>query len=232
MVIDAFMWSYEREAVEIRVKNLSGIVDAHLAVQADNTFRGDKRKTQPLNIPGVQEVIVHIPDNLPTWKKEAWLRDEVLRQAVLKFGKDHVYIISDGDEIPNPWAILEARLPQRLMTDYRSFYANWRAIDHVLENQPTIGKLRHYRLGAQHARTANWKQSKLWGWHLSSLGNTSKEKLSTYSHDEYDNEQYKSDEALNMARESKRDFLNRFDLEYTADIPIGVPKHLIRGEYD
>lgn len=230
MIIDAFMWSYEEEAVTLRLEVLKDVVDFHVAVQATNTFRGEQRTVNELSHPKLTNVIVTIPDNLDPWESEKWLRDRVLIEAQNLHGKA-TYIVSDGDEIPNPEAILNTRLPAKLMTDYRNFYANWRAKDHVLEHQPTIGTTAHYKLagGAGNARWhSSWRKSNKWGWHLSSLGDTSAEKLRTFAHAEYDDEEHHN--LLDEFKKSHKDFLGRFELEYTEDIPPNTPKHLLGGE--
>lgn len=230
MIIDAFLWSYELDAVNIRLKALKGYVHAHMALQATNTFRGEPRECKPLGLPNVTDVFVTIPKGLDPWQSEKWLRDEVLKQAVKVYGKDNIFIVSDGDEIPSPEAIKEyTGTPIKLMTDYRNFYANWRAKEHVLEHQPTIGTLQDYTKagGANSARWyGNWKQSINRGWHLSSLGDTSREKLKTFSHTEYDTKEYKS--KLGKNKQEMKDFLGRFELERTEDIPPFTPKRLIK----
>lgn len=230
MIIDAFMWSYEEEAVRIRLDVLKDVVDYHVAVQATNTFRGEERPLMAFKHDKLINVTVTIPDGLNPWQSEEWLRNQVLIEAQKRF-PGATYIISDGDEIPHPKAIKESRLPSKLMTDYRNFYADWRAVEHVLEHQPTIGTTVQYKLagGANEARWhGNWRKSNKWGWHLSSLGDTSELKLKTFAHSEYDTPEYI--ENLNVAKDKKRDFLDRFDLECTEDIPPGTPEHLLGGK--
>ncbi len=235
MIIDVFIWSYELEAVNLRLNVLRHCVDAHVAVQATNTFRGTPREVYMLasDFKNVHESVVTIPDGLNAWESEKWLRDEALNQAVKLFGEDATYIVSDGDEIPNPYSIAQFagnKKPMKLMTDYRNFYADWRAADHVLEHQPTIARYRDYVRagGACDARwSANWRKSNDWGWHLSSLGDTSEMKLKTFAHEEYD-----TPETIKMVKRAKnhhRDFLNRFDLEYTTTIPPHTPDRLLGG---
>lgn len=237
MVIDAFMWSYELDAVKIRLEALNDVVTAHVAVQATNTFRGQKRKVKKLNLPNVIDVIVTIPDGLDVWQSEKWLRNTVLAEAVKIYGDEPWYMVCDGDEIPRPEAVIEAvfsNQPATLRTDYRNFYADWRGTGDELDHQPTIGKLEHYQQvgGAGDARWhAQWIRSTLSGWHLSSLGgdNVIKEKLETFAHTEYDTPKWKAQVAVD--RKKHRDFLDRFDLVYTNDIPKGVPPHLLGGEF-
>lgn len=237
MVIDAFMWSYERDAVKIRLATLANVVGATVAVQADNTFRGEPRKVRKLNLPGVTDVVVHIPAGLDVWESEKWLRNTVLAEAVKLFGEHELYMVSDGDEIPRPDAIIAAAfagIPMALRTDYRNFYADWRGKGDELEHQPTIGRLDDYIAvgGAGDARWhAHWQRSEEVGWHLSSLGKDDAitAKLETFAHTEYDTDEYKA--GLAAARASHKDFLNRFELEYTDDIPLGVPKRLLGGKF-
>lgn len=233
MIIHSFMWSYEREAVEISIKNLCHVVDYVVAVQATNTFRGHKREVSLLNIKGVTDIVVTIPNGLDPWESEKWLRDQTLIEAYNLFGDKCMYMISDGDEIPNSESIKEAarlKKPTKLMTDYRNFYADWRASDHILEHQPTVATYQDYMTvgGAGNARWhSNWTKSKEFGWHLSSLGNVSHLKLETFAHTEYDTEEYKK--GLDESKKNHMDFLNRFKLEYTTDIPKGIPDNLLGG---
>jgi hypothetical protein len=236
MVIDAFMWSYERDAVKIHIANLAGVVDAHIAVQATNTFRGKPRTVKKLDLPNVIDVIVTIPKGLDAWGSEKWLRDAVLTEAIKLYGPSEWYLISDGDEIPRPEAVTAAvssKQPTALQTDYRNFYADWRGTGEQLAHQPTIGRVGHYLNvgGANDARWyGDWVKSTIVGWHLSSLGGDAliKEKLETFAHTEYDTPEWKAQ--LASSREGMRDFLDRFDLEYTTDIPKAVPKRLLGGK--
>lgn len=237
MVIDAFMWSYERDAVKIRLATLANVVSVHVAVQATNTFRGQKRRVKKLNLPNVIDVVVTIPSGLDVWESEKWLRSATLAEAYKLFGDNELYMVSDGDEIPRPESIIAAAFagqPMTLRTDYRNFYADWRGTGDELEHQPTIGRIDDYEAvgGAGDARWhAHWQRSEEAGWHLSSLGGDDviKQKLETFAHTEYDTDEIKA--ALQSFRENKQDFLGRFALEYTDDIPLGVPKRLLGGKF-
>jgi len=235
VIIDAFMWSYEYDAVKIRLATLGNTVDKHVAVQATNTFRGKPREVRKLDLPNVIDVIVTIPEGLDPWESEMWLRDSVLIEAN-KLYPDAIYIVSDGDEIPHPAAILAAGgKPTTLLTDYRNFYADWRGVlKWQPDHQPVIGRIEDYEDvgGASNARWyAQWPKSNAIGWHLSSLGGDEmiREKLETFAHSEFDDEAIKS--IVPEARNNRKDFLNRFDLEYTEDIPKGVPPHLLGGAF-
>lgn len=237
MVIDAFMWSYERDAVKIRLATLSNVVTAHVAVQATNTFRGEPRKVRKLNLPNVTDVVVTIPKGLDVWESEKWLRNTVLAEAVKLYGPNELYMVCDGDEIPRPESIIAASfagIPMTLLTDYRNFYADWRGTGEELAHQATIGRLHDYQNvgGAGDARWhAFWTRSEERGWHLSSLGGDAviKQKLETFAHTEYDTDEVKAQ--LDAARKGHKDFLNRFELEWTDDIPMGVPKRLLGGKF-
>lgn len=237
MVVDAFMWSYERDAIKIRLATLANVVGVHVAVQATNTFRGEPRRVRKLNLPNVIDVVVTIPAGLDAWESEKWLRNTVLAEAVKLCGSAELYMVCDGDEIPRPESIIAASFagqPMTLVTDYRNFYADWRGTDEELAHQPTIGHLYDYENcgGAGNARWhAFWPRSEEKGWHLSSLGGDAviKKKLESFAHAEYDTDEIKAQ--LDTARKGHKDFLNRFELEYTDDIPLGVPKRLLGGKF-
>lgn len=61
---------------------------------------------------------------------------------------------------------------------------------------------------------------------MSSLGDTSRQKLKTFAHTEYDKPQYADNIDKNKA--DMKDFLGRFELERTDDVPPFTPKRFIK----
>jgi hypothetical protein len=177
MIVDCTMVAYERDAIDVRVAELSALVDMFHAVQGDVTFQGHPR--EPMDMPG-QVIWQRI--SLPTdaaangfvdefwqgasgavWAREKFLREASLTLAAWHVGEDAFFLVCDADEIPHPEAVRQAVDeypvvgPRTLRMDYREWYANWRAPDswqppHAHTNQPVIGRLEDFKaMGGPHA---------------------------------------------------------------------------------
>lgn len=232
MIIDAFMWSYEADAVDVRLREYAGLVDLHVAVQGTTTLRYEPRETPEIQHPNVINVMTQIPPGLTPFEAEEFLRDRCLKAAIAHseaFTPSTRVMISDGDEIPHPDAITEAVRFGRLMslrTDYREWFMDWRAPDAwQLERQPFIGTAEQIlmRGGASRTRvdTIHLPKTRAVGWHLSTCGNAAhaSRKLSTFSHPEVDTPEHNDLTWLDTARMKGRDLLDRFDLIPTDDLP-------------
>ncbi len=256
------MVAYELDAIRVRLAELEGVVGVHHAVQGALTFRGVPHG--PLELPGqVVSEVVDFPDRfvfeggadvpaekLP-WCREVFLRDASLTEAV-HIDPEALFMVCDGDEIPHPDAVRQAVGeydtvgPRTLVTDYRQWWADWRAPDvlqypYPLVHHAVIGKFDDYvGVGGAHmARSAivGWPPCDATGWHLSSLGDTAfmHQKLEMFAHSELDNPQVRDLQRLEQCRRERRDFLDRFRLEETADLPATIHRfpHLLsapRGE--
>ena len=159
---------------------------------------------------------------------------------------DAFFLVADADEIPHPDAVEQAVTeydregPRTLLIDYREWYANWRAPDgwqnaHI--HQPVIGKFGDFvKIGGAHAarfspfyrddlrREYKWPSCDATGWHLSSLGDATfmHNKIGAFSHAELDNPHDRDLERIEGYRRARKDFINRFDLEITADLPVTI----------
>lgn len=234
------MWSYETAAVAIRFVELSDTVDSHVAVQGTVTFRGATRtpSTPPVS---TRPLIEHV--TTPTGD-DPWSREKTQRDAIAEFtaqaSPDALIIVSDGDEIPHPDAIRRAVAeydsvgPRTLPVDYREWFANWRAPDawqypHAHCHMPTVGTAADYATvgGACEARWGMyWPHCEPRGWHLSNLGDARyvHDKFGQFAHSEVDNPHDRNTNRLQTFRDRRRDCIDRFDLETTADLPATIDR--------
>lgn len=116
MVIDAVMYSGEREALAIRLHELAGVVDLHVIVEAAETFTG---LPKPLTFARDDALgcfsehrarILYCVATLPPggpWEREAYQRNACTRMLD-GLPDDAVVLIGDVDEVPAAEAVRDA----------------------------------------------------------------------------------------------------------------------------
>jgi beta-1,4-mannosyl-glycoprotein beta-1,4-N-acetylglucosaminyltransferase len=119
-IIDGFTFFNELDLLEIRLAELSGVVDQFILVEATKTFSG---LAKPLHYSAnkqrfarwadkINHIVVDFPD-FPDEPASAWRREYLQRDAIAQgfagFGKADIALISDVDEIPKA-EILERSL--------------------------------------------------------------------------------------------------------------------------
>jgi hypothetical protein len=238
MIVDCIMFSYEHDALSVRLAELNDVVDVHLVVQGSKTFRGDPREIVKLEHPKIINEVVDFPAGLRSpWHYEKYQRDMTVTLAKHHFGHedDMWVIVADADEIPHPEAIKSATRPQKLGTDYREWFADWRAPgDWQPTHQPFMAPAELVGSAHDHRFQHTWRQrNPLFGWHLSTLGDDAlaHQKIREFSHSEYDTSEWTDRDRLAAVRSHGIDIFERFTLEQTADLPgcIADFPHLLGG---
>jgi len=229
------MYSYEPAALAVRMEELKDIVDIHVIVEGNLTFRGNPRTPTRPSGDKVRSFVIDLPAgaDVNPWHRETLQRNASAQIARDTFGRSNFLIVADADEIPHPEAIEAAASTGRgkLRTDYREWYANWRAPNEwQLYHQPMLVKASVLDRGhtAQSIRESSGATTPVGpvGWHLSTLGGASlaAEKLASFSHSEYDLDEWKEQEAVLSRIESRTDILERFTLEETENLPLCIYK--------
>lgn len=115
MIYDCFTFFNELELLELRLNELSPVVDKFVLVEATKTHQG---KPKPLyyeenkaRFEKFADKIIHVIAEFPSHITDAMQRDHYQRSAIMEGLKscspDDVVIISDLDEIPVPKKIVE-----------------------------------------------------------------------------------------------------------------------------
>lgn len=232
MIIDTFLYSgYDHAAVEVRMEVLKDVVDLHVAVQGNLTFQGQPRE-RSLVPEGCKSVTVSLSPAADPWGREAELRDACahIGFSMSDAKPDNLILVSDADEIPHPDAIRQAQGYDGIMflqTDARQWFMNWRyPNDWQLRQQPVAGRWADFESagGANAARFnyQGWPSAGPRGWHFSGLGDErlAQAKLGSFSHTEYAHRAL-DPLFLRSMRDARRDYLDRFALERTTDLPPG-----------
>jgi hypothetical protein len=117
-VLDVFLYDGERDMLDCRMRELDGIVDLHVAIEADVTISGERRErtarsTRKLKVIQVSLAdLTDVPEQIGPWVKsgmaERWQRDYKQRNGATAFLADFpdaVVISGDVDEIPTAQAV-------------------------------------------------------------------------------------------------------------------------------
>jgi hypothetical protein len=237
VIVDCTMFSYEHDALAVRLAELEPVVDAHVVVQATTSFRGDPLEVTDLSglSDKLVQVVVDFPDILDPWQREKWLRDETVRAAQREFGELVHVLVADADEIPHPDAItLYSGYPITVRNDYREWYADWRApLQWQPPHQPYIAPITSVHSAHDlRVQMAFFSVGPV-GWHLSTLGDAAfaSRKVGMYAHSEYDTDYWREVKRLEDTRTDGMDMFERFKLEHTMDLPSTIDRfpHLLGG---
>lgn len=217
-IIDCFIFYNELELLTYRLNILYNVVDYFIIVESTHTFTGKEKKLfyndNKFLFENFSDKIIHIiVNNLPykypdinlnnneQWKNEAFQRNAI------SFGINHitnlndndVIIISDLDEIPDPNTL------ENIKNDIIKVDINILEMDFYYYNLnstftdkwPLCKIMSYNRYKDLNISCENIRQLKVpviqkGGWHLSYFGDANfiKNKIISFSHQEYNNDYY------------------------------------------
>lgn len=242
MLVDVFMYAgygAEFDLIELRLKELAGVVDKHIAIELSETFSGLPKL---LAGPQLEHRFRAYADRLSayafdapcdlnsSWDREHFLRDCMVSACEQEMVDDTAIVItSDCDELPKPDVLRSIQFmpfPVRLKLDVYYYFANLRSSE-VPEHGPVVAPLRYYRQTAPSAaRLLQPATTILSGaWHFSYLGmppETVKQKLAWFSHQELNCEPYNQTERIAELVRRRQDLFGRgfsFAVEEESKLP-------------
>lgn len=200
MIYDCFLYNNEKDLLEIRRDELRGLNVTHALVQSFETFSGNAKEctyfARRSNDGLIGKTLWGFDDGT-AWEKEAYQRNAIM-SLLDGASDDDIVIISDADEIPRKEAV-ERYEPYMgiasLSMDLYYYYLNlcsgkqvWRMpkiLTYGMLKNSTPNEIRN--CNAQTIINDG-------GWHFSYLGGVDaiKNKISSYSHTEYNTEQFTS----------------------------------------
>lgn len=208
-VIDAFLFAWELDVLDIRLHELDAVVDNFVMVEAlemHGSARTKERAAVQDIIAPFQHKITHVVlehlEPAYTGPETCWPRENfhrnALMPAVLSVGatSHDAVLLSDCDEIPRIGAVRAAlnNLPQRGMTVFDLDFFYYNVNSYVSQwTRSTIGTLAQYHNagGFQAVRDAtnrqfSWRVMPKAGWHLSYFGDLEmiRRKVSNFAHAE------------------------------------------------
>lgn len=244
MILDAFIFYNELELLDIRFRELYDEVDWFILVEATRTFRGDPKplffkENQERYLPYMSKVVHIVVDDMPM-HTDAWGREDHQRNAIARGvdiinpPNDAILLISDVDEIPDISAIRSTQIDDImcLQQDFYYYTMTWKHRDSWTSARVLpIKRFRRPNVTANSIRmsSVHSKPIPYAGWHFSYLGDISfiRKKIESFSHQEFNFEQYKNTEHLEECIRNGKDLFFRHDKQLSY-IPLHLNPYLPR----
>jgi hypothetical protein len=231
-IVDCFTFYNEYDMLKFRLTELYDTVDHFVIVEADKTFVGNNKEMNFLNVEDdikqfLDKVIYIQVTDMPVGD-DAWARERHQRNCisrgldVLDLQGDDIVTITDCDEIPDPKSLKEIvdyviLQPITLRQDMYYYNLNTR-----LKNKWYHPKLATYELVKLYRGTENIRMSytthaiENGGWHFSYFGDIKmiQNKLMHFSHQEFNTDEFTSEENIKDAIANHRDLFKRDGIDY------------------
>ena len=256
-IIDCFMYFDEDHLLEIRLNTLYNFVDKFVIVEANLDHAGNHRKPQ-FNISDFAKLknkihyilLKDLPSHNNFYKKNwgpAWRRENLQRNALSKgyedCNPDDLIMISDLDEIPNPFKISEFKTDNKLACFVQgNFLLKFNLLNVTEPNWYGTRMCRKRDLKSpqwlREIKTGKIAFYKFYkprfdkfihngGWHFSSVKNSKGiyKKLNSYAEQQWNNDKFKDMAIIEKKIEERKDLFDRHDFK-TIKIDNSFPKYL------
>jgi beta-1,4-mannosyl-glycoprotein beta-1,4-N-acetylglucosaminyltransferase len=223
MIVDSFLFYNEMKILKLHLEELYDSVDKFILVESTTTFTGNNKplffnENKNIYSKYLDKIIHIIVDDTPQsnnpWDSEAFQRNAIDRGIQqLKLDDDDIIIIGDVDEIPDSDILSSNLLSKPISLEMDFYYYNFdcRFKDKwysskvlpfgLYKKNPTPNRIRH----------VSFEKQPKGGWHLSYFGTPEfiSNKISNFSHQEYNNDLYNNIEKIRNNITNKCDLFNR-----------------------
>lgn len=224
-IIDCFLFYNEVKLLEMRLKELAGVVDAFVVVESMVTFTGKSKrlffqenaaKFSGANI--VHVVVDDTPDGMP-WQREEYQRNQIsCGLNHLDAAPSDLIHISDVDEIPDAGALRKlvctrSQASYSLEQDLYYYNLGYRCSSIKWRKAKLMPMWRLREIGSvEQARYEDCAVLPRGGWHFSYFGSPEfiANKIGAFAHPEYDDPKYT---APHVVREKIREGRDLFERE-------------------
>ena len=238
-IVDIVLFNNEIELLDLRVKILEDVVDRFIIKESIETFQGQPKEclASTYEHPKVQSFLIgSFPGS--TWERERFQRSIKVDLEAWVVSKDAIILTSDLDEVPNPEALKwmkENFNPDAMYAfDQKMFqyYLNVRNLDEEWSGTRACSVEKYNHIDAEYLRQSKHLCLLLpdSGWHWSFLGGFEaiKQKIESYSHEEYNNEETLSQITTRLF--NNEDVFDRgFRLE-TVELDSSFPKYILENQ--
>lgn len=228
-IIDCFLFYNEVRLLEMRLKELAGIVDAFVIVESTVTFTGKSKRLffqeNAAKFTGVNIVHVVVDDtpDVGPWQREEYQRNQIsCGLNHLEAAPSDLIHISDADEIPDGDTlrkILSSRSQASYSLEQDLYYYNLscRCSSIKWRMAKLMPMWRLTEIGSvEQARRERCAVLPRGGWHFSYFGSPEfiANKIGAFAHSEYDQPKYT---ATQVVREKIREGRDLFERELQFD---------------
>lgn len=245
MIYDCFIFFNELEVLDIRLHELSDVVDKFVLVESTVTHTNQpKRLYYEENkhlFKKFHKKIIHIIVRDSPFVNLAWIINDFqfsqMMRGLKKCKLDDVVLFGDLDEIPKAQKISEWKnKPGRLKVFAQKLSYYFLNCVEYAQGDWYGTRMTTYKYLLQYKTTWIAKYSKPdvvipeGGWHFSYMGGVKKiqQKLSIMTHQEYNKERFNTPEKILQAMYAKKDILDnnyRFKTESLDKLPLYVQTH-------
>lgn len=227
-IYDCFTYYNESNIIQIRFEELDDIVDYFVVVESSQTFTGIPKPFYFDDLPSWidkwKDRIIRVKVDFPDTVNSSWEREHFQRNSIVNGLSSLTYsdlvIISDADEVPKASVlknITKHTIPSRLDVKQYFWNYNWQSPDHCNQgSRPVVcGRINLEINTCQELRSLNLPVIPDAGWHFSFFGETEriKNKIESFAHTEYDNDEFKNYDNILYRIENGIDPFDRFPLK-------------------
>ena len=228
--VDCFIFYNELDLLNYRLNLLNDTVDWFVIVEATHTFKGEEKPLffDKTLFPHVMDKIIHIVvDDFPYLqpdvdfaKGQQWDNEYCQRNGISKglrtldLQPDDILLISDLDEIPDPRTLEKVKCGEisvvfnSLETDFYYYNLNTKQQSKwYLSKIITVAEYQKRGATCSELRIATPVSIPRGGWHLSYFGDEHciKNKLNSFSHQEFNNDAYNNLDRIKKMVDSQSD---------------------------
>jgi beta-1,4-mannosyl-glycoprotein beta-1,4-N-acetylglucosaminyltransferase len=236
-IIDCFLFFNELEMLLFRLKELNNFVDYFVLVESEYTFSGNTKELYYKNnkelFAEYNHKIIHVVEKdfdlilyCSAWEREASQRNAIQKGLdELNLSDDDVIIISDCDEIPNTVYLEKIKYQPKILVkpaqinvlEQDFYYYNLMSKKAIkwLMSKVVSYQLIKYGCTPQTIRHTYHNIIENGGWHFSYFGSPEKirTKIESFSHTEFNDEQFKNLNTIEQNIELKKDLFFRSNEE-------------------
>lgn len=231
-IVDCFTFYNEYKMLKFRLTELYDTVDHFVIVEADKTFVGADKEMNFLKIEEdikqfldkvIYIQVTDMPVSDDAWDRERHQRNCISRGLdVLDLQDEDIVTITDCDEIPDPGCLkhfLSHLIMQPISLSQDLYYYN---LNTKFKHKWYHSKLATYELFKAYGGAENIRMSSSTylvengGWHFSYFGDVKmiQNKLANFSHQEFNTEEFTSEENIKEAISANRDLFKRDGIDY------------------
>lgn len=229
-IFDCFIFSNELHILDLRLEYLYDEVDYFVIVESERTLSGSKKKLEFLEnrerYSKYSNKIIHLVcPNIPemkAWDYEFYQRNYI-KEGLKECSDNDIVFVSDVDEIIDLKTVLEnsaISLPAIICLPTYYYFLNLRSDYAMPQNLvANYGFIKERVIGQRMPTYSSWglniytERDGVIGWHFSFLFGFNielyKNKIKSYSHQEYNNSYYLNDERIMMCIKLGIDFFER-----------------------
>lgn len=235
-VVDCFIFYNELELLNYRLNILYDIIDHFVLIESTHTFVGQPKKLyfednkhlfERFNDKIIHIVVEDFPFKYPNinldeknqWLNECFQRDCISRGLnKLELSDDDVFTIADLDEIPDPETIIKIKNSDISVyvnkLEMGFYYYNLNVKHKNIWEPCRVVKVKAFNelgFSCDKIRNCDCPSINNGGWHLCYFGDADfiKNKIETFSHQEFNNDNFTDTEKINVRINSNMDLFDR-----------------------